>query len=86
MAQSRLESFVEACINVAIGLVISLIANQFILPHYGTHLTLANNIQISAAYTVISIVRSYVVRRWFNARIKLVARAMTTPRAADEER
>lgn len=75
--QTKLESFVESCINVAIGLVISVIANLLILPHYGTHLTVSNNIQISAAYTAISIVRSYTVRRWFNARIKSVARAVS---------
>ena len=68
--QSKRESFIEACVNTAIGLGVSLVANQLILPHYGTDLTLWNSFQISLAYTVVSIARGYVIRRWFNARIK----------------
>jgi hypothetical protein len=37
------------------------------LPMFGfAALTLRNNLIIGIIYTVISVVRSYVVRRWFN--------------------
>lgn len=64
--QTRLESFVEAWINVAIGFGINFTANLLILPHFvgATRLTLASNFVIGMMYTVISVVRSYVIRRW----------------------
>lgn len=64
--QTQLESFVEAWINVGIGFGINFTANLLILPHFvgATRLTLASNFVIGMMYTVISVVRSYVIRRW----------------------
>lgn len=73
--QTRVESFIEACVNTLIGLGVSLVANQLILPHYGTHLTLSNSVQISLAYTGVSVLRGYIIRRWFNTRIKAAIHA-----------
>jgi len=65
--QSKLGSFVEAWINVIIGFGVNFTANLIILPMFGfAALTLRNNLIIGIIYTVISVVRSYVVRRWFN--------------------
>lgn len=59
----------EAMVNVIIGLVISTIANHIILPAtLGVTPTLAQNIVIGVAFTVISLVRSYTLRRLFNGR------------------
>ncbi|WP_206173688.1 hypothetical protein [Variovorax sp. RKNM96] len=63
--QTRMESFVEAWINVAIGFGINFVANLVILPAFGfTSLTLAANFAIGLVYTVISVARSYIIRRW----------------------
>lgn len=65
LRQSRVESFVEAWINVAIGFGINFVANMLILPAFGfTTLTLGQNFIIGMIYTVISVGRSYVIRRW----------------------
>lgn len=70
MNQTRLGSLIEACINVLIGFSINFLANLAILPAFGfTGLTLATNFYIGLAYTVVSVVRSYAIRRWFNARL-----------------
>lgn len=72
--QSRKSSLIEALINVLIGFWINFFANLVILPAFGFHaLTLELNLYIGAAYTVVSVVRSYVIRRWFNARIRQAA-------------
>lgn len=72
--QSRRSSFVEACINVLIGFWINFFANLVILPAFGfAALTLELNLYIGLAYTLVSVVRSYVIRRWFNARIHRAA-------------
>lgn len=72
--QTKLGSFVEAWVNVFIGFWINFTANMLILPLFGfTSLTLKTNFLIGAAYTVISVVRSYVIRRWFNAKLRAIA-------------
>ena len=74
--QTRLSSFIEACINVLIGFVINMVANFVILPLVGFHITLSQNLFIGPLYTVISVARSYTIRRWFNARIHAAALRM----------
>jgi hypothetical protein len=69
MEQTKLGSFYEACINVAIGFWINFIANLVILPLFGFNITLVDNFYIGLLYTIVSVVRSYVVRRWFNRKI-----------------
>ena len=73
MTQTRLGSLIEACINVLIGYWINFAANLLILPLFGWHVTVAQNLALGAIYTAISIARSYAVRRWFNARIARAA-------------
>lgn len=74
MSQTKLGSFIEAWVNVFIGFWINFIANLLILPAFGfTALTLETNLYIGLAYTVVSVVRSYVIRRWFNARLHAAA-------------
>ena len=76
MTQTRLGSFIEAVINVAIGFVINFTANMFIFPPIGFHITPCANLLMGLIYTVISVVRSYAVRRWFNARQHKLASAV----------
>lgn len=73
MSQTRLGSFIEAWINVAIGFGINFIANLCIFPLFGFHITLSENLVLGLLYTLISVVRSYCIRRWFNERIRRAA-------------
>lgn len=66
--QTRRGSFIEACINVAIGYGVALASQLLVFPLFGIHIPLSSNLAIGAVFTVISIARSYVVRRVFNAR------------------
>lgn len=67
MSQTKLGSFAEAWANIAVGFTINYVANLVILPLFGfTSLTPGKNFLIGVLYTVISLVRSYVLRRWFN--------------------
>lgn len=69
MSQSRLSSFIEALMNIFIGFSINYIANLLIFPLFGMQISLSDNFWLGMIYTVISLVRSYVIRRWFNAKI-----------------
>lgn len=63
--QTRLESFTEALINIAIGFFINFWGNWFILPLVGfTTLTVKDNFTIGLLFTVISVARQYAIRRW----------------------
>lgn len=73
MTQSRIGSLIEALMNVAIGLLVSVVANAIVFPRFGFQPTVGENVAISLIYTAISIARQYVLRRWFNARLQRAA-------------
>ena len=65
--QSRIDSFMEALTNVAIGFGINFVANWIILPWYfGIEADVGSFAVLGVIYTFISIARSYVIRRAFN--------------------
>jgi hypothetical protein len=78
MTQTRLGSLIEAIINVIIGFAINYCANMLIFPLFGFHITPGANFAMGMIYTVISVVRSYTVRRYFNARLHRLAAAVAT--------
>jgi hypothetical protein len=67
MAQTKFGSFVESWTNIAIGFAINWTANMLILPLFGfTTLTAAKAFGIGLVFTLISLFRQYVLRRYFN--------------------
>lgn len=66
MSQSKRQSLIESCLNVAIGFGVSLAAQVAVFPLFGIRIEMASNIAIGAIFTAISIARSYCVRRIFN--------------------
>ena len=66
MSQSRVGSLAEAGLNIAIGFGINFAAQMLIFPRFGFHVTPGQSIQIGIWFTAISLVRSYILRRWFN--------------------
>lgn len=68
MTQTRAHSALEAVANVVIGYAISVAATAIVLPAFGYHVTTSDALGISAAFTVISLIRSYALRRLFNRR------------------
>ena len=59
--------------NVFIGYVVSLLVQLIVYPLFGATFTFSQNIQIGLIFMAVAIVRSYVIRRWFNARIHAAA-------------
>lgn len=66
MAQTKLGSAAEAALNIVVGFTINYFANLLIFPLFGMHISALNNFWMGCIYTAISLVRSYVLRRWFN--------------------
>lgn len=65
--QSRLHSFIESLCNVAIGYGVALVTQIVVFPWFGLTVSLGDNVAIGLIFTVVSIVRSYVLRRVFNS-------------------
>ena len=65
MKQSRISSFAETCLSIAIGFVVSLILTALVLPVYGHAVTFGQNLQITGIFTIASVARGYLVRRAF---------------------
>jgi len=64
--QSKKQSLIETVGSVLIGYVVALISQLAIFPMFGIHISISSNLGISAWFTVISLIRSYIVRRCFN--------------------
>ncbi len=67
MKQSRLMSLVEAIANVAVGYGVAVMTQFLVFPAFGLQITRAENLKLAAAFTFISIVRSFLLRRLFEA-------------------
>ena len=67
--QSKKHSIIESFTNVFIGYVVAIISQLVIFPIFDIHIPLKDNLLIGFWFTLISIVRSYSIRRLFN-RIK----------------
>lgn len=66
MSQSKRMSFVESLTNVAIGYLVAVGSQVMVFPLFGIQVPLRDNFLIGLWFTAISIVRSYVLRRFFN--------------------
>ena len=64
--QSRAGSLLEAVANVAVGFVVALVAQIVIFPLFGLQVSGADHIKIGLLFTLVSILRSYALRRAFN--------------------
>lgn len=64
--QTKKQSFIEALSNTAVGFIISYASTFLIFPLVGLETNAGTNLIITIYFTIISIFRSYVIRRWFN--------------------
>ena len=68
--QSKMESMIETLTSVFVGWIIGVILNMLVLPLFDYDVNLTDGVLISIIFTAVSVVRSYVVRRFFNSRSK----------------
>ena len=58
-------SLVEAAANVVIGYGIAVATQVVVFPIFGIHITLADDLRIGLVFAMVSILRSYALRRLF---------------------
>ena len=65
--QSHSHSVIESLVNVVVGFGIATGANWIIMPWFGHQVSVTDSAGIGGVLTVISILRSYLLRRAFNS-------------------
>lgn len=67
MKQSRLMSLVESLVNVLVGYGVAVLTQVLVFPLFGLAVTIDENLLIGLVFTGVSIIRSYALRRSFEA-------------------
>ena len=67
MIQSRRMSLVEAVTNVVVGYALAIATQIVVFPWFGLQASLGENLALGGVFTGISLVRSYALRRLFEA-------------------
>ncbi len=65
MKQSRRMSLLEAITNVALGYGIAVVTQVAVFPLFGLYVSLSDNLMISVIFSMVSIARSFAIRRIF---------------------
>lgn len=65
MRQSRKASLLEAATNVAVGYGLAVATQVVVFPLFGIHISLQADLAIGLIFTVVSLARSYALRRIF---------------------
>ena len=73
--QSRWMSLLEGITNIAVGYGVAVLTQVLVFPLFGLSVSVAENLGIGAVFTVVSLIRSFALRRAFNA---LVTRSAGT--------
>lgn len=82
MEQSKLGSLIEAIFNTLIGFALSFVAWPVAAAIFDMPYTHGQHFGIVLFFTVLSVARGYVVRRWFNGRLKSTSRKLAMRMAA----
>jgi hypothetical protein len=67
-------SLIEAIANVAVGFGVAVTTQVLVFPVFGLEASLSENLAIGCIFTVVSIARSYALRRLFEARRMIAGR------------
>jgi hypothetical protein len=67
MQQSRVMSFIEATTNVVVGYVLAIATQLAVFPLFGLEAALGEHLAIGMAFVAVSLARSYLLRRLFEA-------------------
>jgi len=63
--QSRRQSLIEAITNVVVGYALAVLTQIVVFPWFGLQVPFRDNLAIGAVFVMISLLRSYALRRLF---------------------
>lgn len=66
MNQTKLASAAESVANVVVGYAVAMLTQALVFPLFGFYASTGQHAGIALIFTVVSLVRSYALRRLFN--------------------
>lgn len=66
MTQSKKKSLLESIINTFVGFMTTLLISPFIYWICNVQINVSQISIVTLLFTIVSIIRNYVIRRWFN--------------------
>ena len=69
--QTKRQSLIETLTSVFAGWLIGVVLNMLVLPLFDYNVSLTDGVLISIIFTAVSVIRSYIIRRFFNSKEKL---------------
>ena len=70
VGQSKIESLIESIINTSLGFLVALITQILIYPIFDIEVSFGDQTLLALIFTSVSLVRGYIVRRYFNTYFK----------------
>jgi hypothetical protein len=67
MKQSLTMSLVESIANVVVGFGVAVLMQMGVFPLFGLQMTLTEHLRLGGTFTLVSLLRSFVLRRSFEA-------------------
>lgn len=67
MQQTKVASLIETVVNTTVGFFAGIMTQVVVFPWYGINIPLHDNFSLVVIFTAVSMIRSYGVRRLFNA-------------------
>lgn len=64
--QAKHMSLIEVFVGTFLGFFVSVFLTFYILPIWDLHPSERQSFEIAFIFTVVSLIRGYLVRRWFN--------------------
>jgi membrane protein implicated in regulation of membrane protease activity len=74
--QSRLHSILEVAANMLIGYTVAVGSQLIIFPMFDVHIPLTSNMLMGLYFMAVSILRSYLLRRWFTRKTERNLRSL----------
>ena len=68
LMQSKKDSLIESLTSTTIGWLIGVILNLTVLPLFDYNITVVDSLLVSLIFTAVSVIRGYIIRRWFNSK------------------
>jgi dipeptide/tripeptide permease len=73
--QTKKISFYESLTNIIVGTLITFVAQIYLYPMLGIALSVSSNLFITILYLTITLIRLYILRRYFNKKTKKAHKA-----------
>lgn len=70
--QSKVQSLIESIVNILIGYFTALFSQLLIFPLFDINIPIQDNLLIGFYFTLISLIRSYLVRRYFDTKSNIL--------------